>query len=346
MASQDGPPADHLKFLAEARDDLAAFGVFAILRQAEARARELPRMGRARRPEQDVVEIRQRPVMSFPSRSIDAIEFRNGQAILSGYWFGLTGPMGPLPLHLTEFAVYERTYSRERPFGRFLDLLARRMQLLFYRAWADSQPVAQADRPDDDRFAAYLAAISGATEGVREDAAFPAQARLHYAGLFASRRSASGIEDALTHLLGTDVRLYPFRPKWREIDRGDQSRLGGAFATLGRDTVSGSRFKDYGDEFLVVVRVRNLRELRAFLPGGARHAIASEALDAFKPSHLDWQIEIELEEAKLQGAKLDGMAQLGWTSWLMPQESERVRSDVRLRRRSSHWQKDRKRMAA
>ena len=54
----------------------------------------------------------------------------------------------------------ERRYGHKRPFGRFLDMLAGRMLQFFYRAWADSQPVSHADRPGDDRFGRYLAALS------------------------------------------------------------------------------------------------------------------------------------------------------------------------------------------
>ena len=84
-------------------------------------------------------------------KSYGALTVTDGRAKLRGLWLGLTGPMGALPTHLTEFAFYERRYAKTQPFGDFLDLLAGRMLQLFYRVWADSQPTAQADRPDDDR---------------------------------------------------------------------------------------------------------------------------------------------------------------------------------------------------
>jgi type VI secretion system protein ImpH len=259
------------------------------------------------------------------------IEIVNGRARVSGPWLGLLGSMGPLPMHLTEFAVYEARYAKGRPFGRFLDLISGRMLQFFYRAWADSQPVAMRDRPDDDRFGDYIAALSGAREGAGP--AFPAAARLHYAALFASRRSAVSIEDGLSDVLGQPVTIQEFQPRWRELETDDRTRLGGEYAQLGSSAMLGARSLSNSDAFRLVVRASSLRDYRSLLPKGKRFAIAAEALDAFAPSHLEWDIALELEERHAQPVRLDGKAQLGWTGWMhKPGESRRIRRDAHLRR--------------
>ena len=336
MAAEDGPPAQHLTFLADAAASVRRFGLFPILRGAEARARALPRIGRARRPDQSVADLAQVPSLAFPDSTLESVEVVGGRARVHGFWLGLTGPMGALPSHLTEFADFERRYARARPFGRWLDLLANRMLQFFYRAWADSQPAAQADRPEEDRFAGYLGVLTGATEGVAEHAAFPARARLHYAALFASRRSAAGVEDALGHLLRQPVKLLEYQPRWRDVEAEDQTRLGRGFATLGVDALAGARARVASDAFRFVVRAQSMREYEALLPDGERFRIASEALDAFAPSHLEWDLTIEMAERHARPAKLDGGARLGWTAWLSPGQSDRIRTDAHLSRRKRH----------
>lgn len=332
MAAADRPASQHLGFLQRIAGDVRRYGILALLRALEARAPDLPRIGGARLPEQNVADLVQVPHLAFPGNTLEEATVSGGRARVEGYWLGLTGPMGPLPLHLTEFAYYERRYSKSRPFGRFLDLLAGRMLQFFYRAWADSQPAAHADRPQDDRFAGYLAQLSGAMEGVRPDSAFPAQARLHYAGLFASRRSAAGIQDALAHLLRTPVQLREFQPRWREIDAADRTRLGQAFNGLGTDAVLGGKVRSVSDAFQVVVRARTFRDYEGFLPTGGRFKIAAEAIDAFAPSHLEWDMELEVDEQAVRPTRLDGMSRLGWTSWMAPGGEGGVRADARLGR--------------
>lgn len=333
MAAEDGAPAQHLKFLSAIATEARRYGMFPIVRGVEARAQDLPRIGRARRPSQSAVDLAQVPALSFPGPTIESVEIKTGRGTLFGHWLGLTGPMGALPIHLTEFAHYERRYAKRRPFGGWLDMIANRMLQFFYRAWADSQPTAQADRPDDDRFANYLGHLSGACEGVADAAVFPARARLHYAALFASRRSAVGIEDALGHLLDQPVRVLEYQPRWRDIEPGDQTRLGTSFAQLGVDAMAGSRVMVASDAFRVVIRAESMTEFKALLPSGGRFAVAQEALDAFAPSHLEWDIMIEMAERHATPVRLDATGRLGWTSWIGPKPSDRIRADVHLTRR-------------
>ena len=334
MATKSGSAPQHLSYLAKAAQEAKRYGVFPVLRAAEARAPDLPRIGTARLPAQNVVDLTQTPAVAYPASTLDSIEIKGTRASVNGYWFGLTGPMGPLPLHLTEFALNERRAGAKRPFGRFLDMLAGRMLQFFYRAWADSQPAAQADRPDDDRFAGYLAALSGAAENVPANPAFSKLGRLHYASLFASHRSAAGIQDALTHLLRTPVRLVEFLPRWRDIEPPDRSRLGapGGFNGLGLDTVTGSSVRGVTDAYRVVVRARTFAEYESFLPTGDRFKVAAEALDAFTPSHLEWELEIELDEQEAKPARLDGRTRMGWTSWMALTGAGGVRADARVGR--------------
>ena len=340
MAPADRPPPQHLTFLQAAAGQMRRYGLFALARGAEARAPGLPRISRARRPNQSIVDLAQVPTLAFPDATMESVEVKHDRPNLSGYWLGLTGPMGALPSHLTEFASYERRYGMQRPFGRWLDLIANRMLQLFVRTWGDAQPVVQADRPDDDRFARYVGALSGATEGVAADSFFPARARLYYAALYGSRRSAVAIEDALADMLRQPVRVLEYQPRWRPIDEEDQSRLGRRFATLGDELVVGKAVRVASDAFRIVVRANSMDEYERLMPTGARFAIASEALDSFAPSHLEWDIAIEMEERHARPARLDGRARLGWTGWLAPGNDPNIRSDAHLTRRAKRARAD------
>ncbi len=332
MAAAPGPPSEHLSFLSRAGETARLWGLFPVVRGAEARAPSLPRVGRSRLPAQDIVDLAQEPSLGFSQSTLISIVPRRGRMRIAGYWLGLVGPMGPLPTHLTEYAYYEARYAKSRPFGRFLDLLAGRFLQLFYRAWADSQPVTMVDRAQDDPFAHWLAALTGATEGAGTRAAFPASARLHYASLFASRRSAVGIEDALAHLLRQPVRLLEYQPRWQDIAREDRSQLGKCYAQLGHDAVLGARVRSASDAFRVVIQASSARDYESFLPGGGRFAIAAEALDAFAPSHLEWDIALEIDAAIAPRTRLNGRSRLGWTSWIGNDEQRPVRGDAHLRR--------------
>jgi type VI secretion system ImpH/TssG family protein len=337
MAGEDRTQAQHLTFLAGAAAEAKQFGLFPLIRGAEARGHDLPRVGQSKRPEQNIVDLAQAPNMGFADSTLTEIKVKAGRAKVTGHWLGLTGPMGPLPTHLSEFAFYEKRYASSQPFGDWLDLISGRMLQFFYRAWADSQPAAISDRPGEDRFSEYLSALTGGMEGVSERSVFPARARVHYAALFGGSRSAVAIEDSLGHLLGQKVRLQEFRACWRYFEPEDLTRLGKSFARLGSDAVLGGRVRSASDAFRVVIRAKNLRDYQSLLPTGQRFAIAAEALDAFKPSHLEWDICLEIDDHDAPPVRLDGRAQLGWSSWVKPRAASRpkpsfIRADAHLRK--------------
>lgn len=85
--------------------------------------------------------------------------------------FGLLGPEGPMPLHLTRwvfdrlsqrwFSDHEAGATHDTTFVDFANLLQHRMIGLFYRAWADSRPAVQVERPGGGRVSALLGALAG-----------------------------------------------------------------------------------------------------------------------------------------------------------------------------------------
>lgn len=330
MAAEDRQARAYLTFAQRAAETPRKFSLFAFVRGLSARAIDKPPVGSSKLPSQDLVRLHQIPHTHFPAPTLDEVTVDKGRANAGGYWLGLTGPMSPLPLHLTEFASYERKYAKKRPFNDFLDLIAGRFLQLFYRAWAVSQPAVQADRPGDDRFASYVDHLTGATQGAGPGSAFPPLARLHYAALFASKRSASAIEGGLRHLLGLPVELREYQPVERVIEPADQTRLGVQHHRLG-DALVGSRAVMVTDSFDVRITARNITEFRQLQPSGGLFRVAAEALDALTPSHLEWSITLCLPQVEVEPARLDGRSQLGWSSWVGKPVNDDIRADVHLR---------------
>lgn len=330
MARTPRPAPDHLSYLRRAATAVASVSPLGLLRGAEARAHDMPLIGQAKLPADDVVNMTHVPSLAFPAATLDRISVQNGHAVVEGNWLGLTGPMGPLPLHLTEYAAHERRYAPRQPFGSFLDVLTGRMLQLFYRAWASAVPAASLDRGQDDHFGRKIAALTGAKDGSGGGEAFPAHARLRYAALFASPRSPSGIGDAVSDLLRLPARIVEHVARWHDIEPGDQSILGGGYASLGWDAVVGRRTYTVEDAVRVVVRVGTARDYLDLLPGGARYDLLVEAMDAFLPPHLEWEAELAVDSAAIRPARLGATSQLGWSSWVGPLQPGHIRSDTRL----------------
>jgi type VI secretion system protein ImpH len=307
--------------------------VFGLLRDLERAAPGKPRIGRSLRAADDVARFAQAPHLDFAAASLehDGKLDAPGPAHLRVFFMGLLGPMGPMPLQLSELAIYERKYAKERPYGAFLDVLSNRMIQLFFRAWADSEPVSQLDRPGEDLFQHYVGALGGLADASPHDELDRVHlAMLGFAGQTAGRRSPAAICDAASELLGIPIEIVEFVGVWRKLDPADATRLGGAGGGLGQGATAGTSIYTVQDTCLVRLKFKTLADFEAHLPDAAGFALVARVLAALLPAHLDWRVEYQLERSAAPAAKLGAGAKLGWTGWMGNQGEGPPRRDLRL----------------
>jgi type VI secretion system protein ImpH len=87
------------------------FGFFQVLRRFESLYPQQPKIGTSLRPVNDVLRLIQEPTMAFSPATLNSFKIakkghdkESQPSKLAVNFFGLFGPNGPLPLHLTEYA--------------------------------------------------------------------------------------------------------------------------------------------------------------------------------------------------------------------------------------------------
>ena len=173
--------------------------------------------------------------MDFPASNLSRVESRETRRLrIFVKFLGLLGPQGALPLATTEESLEWFMHARRR-FPRFLDLFNHRFLQLFFRAWADARPIAQHDRPKDDRFVAYIGSMIGiGSQPHRDLDAVPDAAKLAFAGLIAPQaKSASRLRSFISGSVrrqGRDrrIRRQLARLRARPTARGSGNRTAGS----------------------------------------------------------------------------------------------------------------------
>jgi type VI secretion system protein ImpH len=320
----------------ELRRSPQTFGFFALMRHLEALHADRPRFGRSVRPSQDPLRLGQEPSVTHAPASI--ADFQPGADgspdRLLVHFFGLFGPDGPLPLHLTEYARDRRRNHADPTFQRFADLFHHRALSLFYRAWADARPTVSFDRPDEDRFADYVSALIGlATPGLRGRDAMPDLTKLHFAGLLSAQtRPPEGLAQILSAFFGMPVRVESFCAAWLGLPESDRTRLGGGAETaeLGKTALLGARVWSRQHKFRVVFGPLKLDEYERLLPGGLSFHRLVPIVRNYAGDVPIWDVNLVLRAREVPPIRLGRQGRLGWTTWLMPRRSPDDAADLFL----------------
>ncbi len=319
---RDAP--DPLTYFRALKDSPHGFDFFQAMRRIECLHPEKPRLGAGLRPMDEPVRLAQEPSMAFAPASLSSFLLPAGgrPARMEVRFFGLLGPNGPLPLHLTEYARMRLLNAGDATFARFLDMLNHRFLMLFYRAWAQARPTVSLDRPRQDRFSIYTGAVLGlAGKEVRHRDETGDFAKLFFAGLLGRQvRNRDGLAAVLAGYFRVPVEVEEFVGHWLRIPADDQTRLSvhkdRASACLGAGAVLGARVWDRQHRFRIRLGPLTLRQYESFLPGGKAIARLVAWVRQYLCFELEWDVRLVLAREEIPPARLGRFGQLGWSVWL------------------------------
>ncbi|NDL64394.1 type VI secretion system baseplate subunit TssG [Acerihabitans arboris] len=311
-----------------------AFDLFQLLRRVDAQDGQRYGLGRAPLPRYERLRLGQRPTLGFAAANITAIVPADGarKRRLDINGFGLFGPNGPLPLHLTEYVYQRRRQDKDPALAAFANLFHHRLITLFYRAWADAQHCVSFDRPDSRRFDHYAACLLGIGQPARRDGALDAQARYYMAGHLSRRtRGAEGLRSVIQHYFAVPAGVRENLFQWLPLPADSRLRLHPRHpnARLGKSSCLGLAAPDIQSRFAVDIGPLPWRQYRRFLPAGRGGALGQlgDWIRQYAGMELAWEARVILAREDYQGCVLGGGQPLGQGSWLGDNFSTAHRGD-------------------
>ncbi|MGC4085925.1 MAG: type VI secretion system baseplate subunit TssG [Vicinamibacterales bacterium] len=328
MDAKLGYAADALSFLSALEEEPYRYDFYQTMRRLECLYGDKPRWGTALRPIDEPVRLGQEAELAFPPTSLASFQRGDGKTPprLQVRLFGLLGPNGPLPIHLTEYARDRARHHGDPTLVRFLDVLQHRFIALFYRAWAQAQPHINRDRPSDDRFTVYVGATIGTAQPtLRNRDSVPNLARLFHAGtLIRHVRNADGLASIVRGFFEVPADVEQFVGHWMTLGPRERSYLGRDTAVLGRGAVLGGRVWDHQSKFRIHLGPLTLDQYEDFLPAargtsstaGGRLRQLVDWVRFYVCSEFEWDVKLRLNSGEVPSFALGGGGRLGWTTWL------------------------------
>lgn len=336
MANENRTSKDCLAVVEELRRHPYRYDFFQALRLLENANIDRPRWGQSSHPWEDAVRLGQRPSMAFAASTLAAVEpGHNGQpACLLSVFFGLFGPNGALPIHLTELA-YERFYQdKDETFARFMDVFHHRMLSLYYHSWAVAQPTVNFDRPEDDRFKDRVGAFLGQGFSAFKDRdAMPDLVKRFFCGHLSSQsRHVEGLTSLVSHFFELPVEIEEFVGQWLQLTEDLRCHIGWSteLGVLDVSATIGSRVWVRHLKFRLIIGPMKLSQYQRFLPGGNSLDRLIAVVKNYIGDELIWDVNLILKKEEVSTVELGRQGQLGWSSWLAVESPEEDARDLCL----------------
>jgi len=322
------------RFLRNLQAEPYRFDYFAVLRHLERRSKERPRISDSAARREEFVQLGQDPYMDFPASNLARVVHGDNKPLqIFVKFLGLLGPQGALPLAITEES-YHYLLAQDDAFPRFLDLFNHRFLQLFFRAWADSRPIAQHDRPDIDRFVAYIGSAVGiGSQPYRGLDTVPDPVKLGFAGLLgAQAKCASRLARAICGMFGVFAEIDEFVGTRLVLEVAEWTILGAEYNVLGGDALLGRSVYSVQDKIRVRIFTRSLGQYIRFLPTGDLCEPLADLVFFYNGEQVDWDVELAIPAGAVEPIRIGRFGQLGWTTWMSPDwaTTQATRRDARF----------------
>lgn len=272
--------------------------------------------------------------LGFPGSDVVSAlspEHEHGSYQMEVSFLGLHGSQSPLPGYYLEDLAWEAGQD----FGvrrHFLDFFNHRLVTLFHRSWRKYRYYVRFRPGAADGFSNLVYALIGLGDRRLRDATPVNWSKmLAYSGLMAGRsRSPEVVSGIVAHCFDLDdVSIEQWVLRKVVIGGDQQTCLGQNNATLGNDTLVGSRVRDRSGKF--ILRIRNLSRQRFadFLPNGQDHQRLVKLVEFVTREQLAYDLELQMRSQDIRPMQMGAEVRLGWNSFVTPEKS-RHRPAVRI----------------
>jgi type VI secretion system protein ImpH len=325
LAAAGAPPPKRDEHRQPPWTDPNAFEFFQAVRLLTRLRRNRTPVGVWGDPSSEVVRFAVNPSVAFPASEIQSlVDPGEGPVRMLVNFFGLTGPVGVLPLNYTALLM-ERLRARDRALVDFFDIFHHRIISLMYRAWEKSRVEVAHERERLDRLSGHLKDLIGiGTSRLQDRLPFPDEALLFYTGLLAlSSRPAAALEQLLEDYFDVPVKVEQFAGAWYPLDLDSQCQLGepvGPSEQLGLGAVAGDEVWDQQARVRLRIGPLTREQYEQFLPTGGAYRPLRVLTRLYSGDQFDFEIQLVLVRDDVPGVSLglgdDASPPLGWCTWL------------------------------
>lgn len=280
------------------------------------------KFGYSKTPNEDPIFLGQNPHINFATSMLHGYRksIKTQHEWIDVNFFGLLGPNGPMPLHMSEEITRLKAAPKQQ-ITDFFNLFHHRLLSLFYRAWANKEPELYAESNNkNNNYERYIGSLAGiGLKPLKNNDAMPDYGKLgHVAFLGGYSRHKQGLEAILFQLYNLKATIREFTGEWMAIPKEFQCQLRESHYAkqLGKNSTLGKNSWQCQYKFQLNLGPLTYEEYLTCLPGTHKLRQINETIKNYVGLEFDWEIILLFKKTSQPRTRLARSGLLGWTTWL------------------------------
>jgi len=295
---------------------LGKMQLFALLRSLETLCNLKSEIGNEKRFADSPLRFGQSAFLAFQDKQINALTLKERYLKVDIKGFGVFGPNGALPLHISEQIYEKKLHQKDQTFNDFVDIFQNRLIALFYKSWRNAQDVVSLDGEDSWRFSRFIASMVGVADQQELMADISAYSKFYFSNLLLNvNRPKENLELILSYYFNIPVKVIENIGQWIDASAFSTPLSNPKKLTLGDGVMIGDKIFDATQKIRIEIGPISPQKYVSFLSGEPAANKLIAWVDHYLKHQFEWDAEFIIDKDQIAQQSLGSGVALGFTSW-------------------------------
>ena len=291
--------------------------LFSLIRSLESLCNFQNKIGDEKRFGENNIRFTQTAFLSFQDKQINHLEDQDGVLKVDIKGFGLFGPNGALPIHITEQIYERRIHQKDQTFNDFVDIFHNRLIALFYKAWRDAQDIISLEGKDSWHFSRFIASVLGLEHLHESESHVHHYSKFDAANLLLNQNMPiDNLKAIIENYFDVPVEILKNIGQWIDASEFSTQLSNAKKLTLGQGLLIGDKIFDATQKIRFQIGPIQLDQYLSFLRGKKSAMKLIEWIEHYTRSQFQWDVEFIVDKQCVEQQQLGQNLILGYTSWL------------------------------
>ncbi len=291
--------------------------LFALLRSLESLCNFANKIGDEKRFGENKIRFTQTAFLAFQDKQINALEQKDDLLKVDIKGFGLFGPNGALPIHISEQIYERRLHQKDHTFNDFVDIFHNRLIALFYKSWRDAQDIISLEGQDAWHFSRFIASILGLEHRKELETEIHHYSKFDAANLLLNQNMPiDNLKAIIENYFDVPAQILENIGQWIDASEFSTQLSNPARLRLGDGLLIGDKIFDATQKIRIRIGPIKPEKYLEFLRGQKAARKLAEWIEHYTRHQFQWDVEFIVNKQFISQQQLGQGLALGYTSWL------------------------------